>query len=237
MKAFPPAAAVFASAALLLLPARIQAAAALAAFDEGALRAFVSQQVAGIAGQQVTRFEVQLGNLDPRMALAPCRRTEPFMPAAMRPWGRMSLGVRCTDGANWSVMLPLTVRAWGPALVAAAALPAGTILGAQDLREQEIELTREPAGLPRESRQLQGRTLVRAVAAGQPLRADMVRHTAVVQAGDPVRLRFIGPGFAVSATGQALGPAGEGQVLRVRTDLGKILSGVAREGRVVDVAL
>ena len=85
--------------------------------------------------------------------------------------------------------------------------------------------------------QLAGRTLARALSPGQAIRADMVRVTSVVQSGDPVRLRISGPGFAVAATGQALGAAGEGQTVRVRTDLGKILLGVAREGRHVDVAL
>jgi flagella basal body P-ring formation protein FlgA len=59
----------------------------------------------------------------------------------------------------------------------------------------------------------------------------------VVQAGDPVRLRIAGAGFAVSAAGQALGTAAEGQPVRVRSELGKILTGVARAGRVVEVAL
>lgn len=232
--------AIFRLAALLALAAPPLVAGAqpgAAVFDEAALRAFVSQQVAAAAGQQVTRFEVQLGQLDARAVLAPCRRSEPFLPAGMRPWGRMSLGVRCTDGANWSVMLPLTIRAWGPAVVAAVPLSAGAVLAAQDLREEEIELTRESAGLPRDPAQLQGRTLMRAIGVGQPLRADMVRATAVVQAGDPVRLRIAGPGFAISATGQALASAAEGQAVRVRTDLGKIVSGVARAGRVVDVNL
>ena len=205
-------------------------------FDENALRAYVSQQLVA-NGAQMTRFEVQLGSLDTRYAMAPCRRTEPFLPAGARPWGRISLGVRCTDGANWTVMLPLTVRAWGPALVAAAPLAAGSVPGAQDVQIQEIELTREPASLLRDAVQLQGRTLSRAVMPGQALRADMLRATLVIQSGDPVRLRLAGTGFAVSATGQALGPAAEGQSVRVRTELGKLLTGVAREGRLVDVTL
>ena len=206
------------------------------AFDEDALRAYVSQQVVA-GGAQLTRFEVQLGSLDARYALAPCRRTEPFLPAGAKPWGRISLGVRCTDGANWTVMLPLTVRAWGPALVAAAPLAAGSVPGAQDVQLQDIELTREPASLLRDPAQLQGRTLSRAVMPGQALRADMLRATLVIQSGDPVRLRLGGNGFAVTATGQALGPAAEGQSVRVRTELGKLLTGVAREGRLVDVTL
>lgn len=202
--------------------------------DENALRAYVSQQVA--AGGLATRFDVQLGTVN-TMALGPCRRTEPFLAAGARLWGRSSLGLRCTDGANWSVLLPVTVRAWGPALVAANPLPAGSSLGADDVREQEVELTREPPGLLRDANRLQGLTLNRPVNPGQTLRLDMFRATLVVQAGDSVRLRINGTGFAVTATGQALNPAAEGQTLKVRTELGKVLTGVAREGRTVEVAL
>lgn len=216
-------------------PAQAQAPSAL--FDENALRSYVSQQVAAAGGAQVSRFEVKLGSLNPQTALAPCARTEPFIPAGGRLWGRGSLGLRCAEGAHWSVLLPLTVTVWGPALVAATPLAAGSVLGPQDVAEQEVELTREPGAPVRDPQQLVGRTLSRAVSAGQPIRADMHRLTTVVQAGDPVRLHLAGPGFSITAGGQALGTAGAGQSVRVRTDLGKILTGVAREGRRVDVTL
>lgn len=218
------------------LCARAQAAQAATPFDENALRAYVSQQVAA-SGQQITRFEVQFGSLDGRPSLAPCRRSEPFVATGARLWGRSSLGVRCTDGATWSVQLPVTVRIWGQTLVAAAPLAAGAVLGAADLREQEVELTREPPNLLRELAQLQGRALTRPLAMGQALRADMVRLPNAVQAGDSVRLRISGPGFAVMASGQALSAAADGQPLRVRSEMGKIMTGIAREGRLVDVAL
>ncbi len=203
-------------------------------FDENALRAFVSQQVAG--NGQATRFDVQLGTVQYN-ALAPCRRTEPFVGAGARLWGRSSLGVRCVDGANWSVLMPVTVRAWGPALVAAGPLAAGSTVGPAEAKEEEIELTREAPGALRDLAQVQGRTLTRALNPGQVLRPEMFRAAQVVQAGDSVRLRIGGTGFQVMASGQALANASEGQSLRVKTELGKILTGVAREGKVVDVAL
>jgi flagella basal body P-ring formation protein FlgA len=145
--------------------------------------------------------------------------------------------VRCVEGAAWTVMVPVMVRAWSTALVAAEPLAAGTVPGPQDVREQEVEVTRESAALLRDAAAVQGRALTRALAPGQPLRADALRAVNVVQAGDPVRLRIAGAGFAVTATGQALTAAAEGQPLRVRTELGKVLTGIAREGRQVDVAL
>jgi flagellar basal body P-ring formation protein FlgA len=217
--------------------AAVPAANAQALYDEDALRAYVSGQVAASAGDLVSRFDVKLGAAQSNAALAPCARTEPFLPAGARLWGRSSVGVRCTEGATWSLLVPVTVSAWGRAIVAAAPLAAGTVLGPQDLREQELELTREGAGLARDAAALAGRTLTRAVNPGQPMRADMVRVTTVVQAGDPVQLRIVGPGFAVTSAGQALTAAGDGQSVRVRTNLGKILTGIAREGRQVEVRL
>src|SRR5574344_1861168 len=66
------------------------------------------------------RMEVQVGQLDPRLRLAPCARVEPFLPAGTRLWGRTRLGLRCVQGAvQWTVFLPITIQAWGPAWVLA----------------------------------------------------------------------------------------------------------------------
>jgi flagellar basal body P-ring formation protein FlgA len=65
----------------------------------------------------------------------------------------------------------------------------------------------------------------------------MLRVTSVVAAGDPVRIRMLGKGFSIAGAGQALNAAGEGQMVKVRTEMGRIVSGVARDGRVVDVTL
>ena len=200
------------------------------------LRAWVTTQAAGMA-PQLSRLDVQLVPMPARTGLAPCARAEPFLPPGARPWGRVTVGVRCTEGATWTTFVPVSVRAWAVGVVAAQPLAAGTVPGPADAREQEVEVTRE-AVLPLASLQtVAGQALTRAVAAGQPLRADMLRAVAAVQAGDLVRLRIVGTGFAVTSTGQALSSAADGQPLRVRTELGKVLTGVAREGRLVEVAL
>lgn len=222
--------------ALLLCSATL-ASAQSNTVDEQVLRAYVGQHVAANAGAGITRFEVKLWRLEALASAAPCQRSEAFLPHGARLWGRSSVGVRCVEGAHWSVLVPVTVTAWGMAAVAASALPSGTVLQPQDVVEQEVELTRESAALVRDPADVAGRTLIRAVHAQQALRSDMVRVTSVVNAGDPVRLRIVGQGFSVVASGQALNAAGQGQSVRVRTDLGKILTGIAREGRHVDVSL
>ena len=218
-------------------PANGAAAAAPAADD--ALRWFVEREAAAQLqgmGRGSDRLEVRLGSIDTRLTLAPCARIEPFVPPGARLWGRSAIGVRCTDGAAWSVSLPVTVAVRGQALVASGPLQAGAAPGPGDVRVEEIELTREPVSPLQDATALAGKVLTRPVAAGQALRPDMLRAVPAVMAGDPVRLVLVGDGFSITADGQALAPAADGQPVRVRTESGRVVTGKVR-GRTVEIRL
>lgn len=196
------------------------------------VRAFVERQLpAGGA-----RVGIEIGQLDPRLQLAPCRRIEPHLLPGTRLWGRTAIGVRCVDGASWSVALPVTVTVHGRALVAGEPLAVGSAPGAASLRIEEVELTREPGTPVTDPAQLAGRVMARPLGAGQVLRMEHLRVQPTVSAGDPVRIQVIGQGFVIQAEGQALAAAGDGQPIRVRTDSGRVLAGTLR-GRTVDVRI
>lgn len=182
------------------------------------------------------RVEVQFGQLDPRLQLAPCGRVEPFLPPAVRLWGRTSIGLRCVQGANWSVLLPMTIRVYGHALVATTPLAAGTALSAADFRLDEIELTREPAAVMQDAGELDGKVLTRSLAAGQALRRDAMRAPPTVASGEAVKILVVGQGFTIASEGISMGAASEGQKLRVRTESGRVVTGELR-GRTVELRL
>jgi flagella basal body P-ring formation protein FlgA len=218
--------------AALAFAGALPAAAAAQAASGDPIRGFVERQLPAGAG----RVEVTVGSLDPRLRLAPCARVEPYLLPGTRLWGRTAIGVRCLEGANWTVALPVTVTIYGRALVAGEPMQAGTVPANASLRLEEVELTRE-AGTPvTDPAQLAGRTLSRPVAAGQVLRVEHLRVTPTVAAGDPVRIQMVGQGFVIQADGHALAGAGEGQPLRVRTDSGRILAGTLR-GRTVEIRI
>jgi flagella basal body P-ring formation protein FlgA len=183
------------------------------------------------------RVEVTLGQLDSRLRLAPCARFEPYVPPGVRLWGRSYIGVRCVEGARWNVMMPVTVKVYGKALIATAPLPAGAPINDTDVEEQEVELTRDPTPPMTDRALLEGKTLVRGVVPGQAIRPEYLRVLPTVAAGDPVRLELVGTGFSVAASGQAMSAGGEGQSVRVRTDAGRVLSGVIRNGKTVEIRL
>jgi flagella basal body P-ring formation protein FlgA len=121
------------------------------------IRAFVERQVPAGSG----RVEVQVGALDARLQIAPCGRVEPYQVPGTRLWGRTVVGLRCVEGATWSVTLPVNVVVRGRALVAGEALAAGSSLASASLRIEETELSREPGTPVTDTAQLVGRSLIR----------------------------------------------------------------------------
>lgn len=217
-------------AALLLVLASGFAGASPEDLARGA-RGFLEQQVLPGGGE----VEVVVGELDPRLALAPCARYEPFVPAGAKLWGRSSLGVRCVEGANWTVFVPIEVRVWGTVQVAARPIARGRPIAADDVRIDRVDLTRIAGAIYGADESLDGNVAVRAIAAGEPLRRDLFRPPPIMAAGDPVTVVYDGNGFAISIEGKALASAGDGQSVRVAIATGRILTGVARTGNVVVV--
>ena len=182
------------------------------------------------------RVVVVPGTLDPRLRLAACTRIEPYLPAGARPWGRTRVGLRCTDGnAAWNVTLPVTVKVFGPALVAAEALASGTVLRAEHFTVADADWAAEASPVVAEGAPLAGRVLARPLAAGEALRQADLQARRWFAAGDVVRVRAHGTGFAVHSEGQAMGNGLEGQSVRVRLDSGRVLVGRAVGDRLVDV--
>lgn len=184
------------------------------------------------------RVEVELGRLDSRLRLAPCGRIEPYLPAGSRPWGRTRVGLRCTDGtARWNVFLPVTVRVLAPAPVLREPLPAGTELQPDHFTEGEVDWAESPDAPVTDAQALVGQRLAHALPAGRALRSADLRRREWFAAGDRVRVLALGPGYSVSTEGQALSRGLDGQSVRVRTEGGRIVSGVAVAERQVELPL
>jgi flagella basal body P-ring formation protein FlgA len=226
-------------ACLLLSFASALAPCARAQSDDTVER-FVARE-AGAAATQIAgaRIEVEVGRLDPRLQLAPCGNIEPFLPSGARLWGRAHVGLRCNDkgpaAARWQVFVPVTVRVFGPALVAARPLAAGHAIAAADLATAEVDWTREPQGVLTDVGQLDGRVAARPIATGQPIPLAALRVPQALVAGDQVRVIGRGTGFSVTAQAVAMAAAQDGQPVRVRLESGRILTGTARAGRIVDL--
>lgn len=226
----------FHSALLLALLQNVPAAASgaepqSAPAIKSAVESFLRRETVGLPG--TVSFAV--GAVEPRLNLPACAALEPFVPAGTRLWGNATVGVRCNGAQPWIIYVPVEVRVAADVVHSARPLAQNQPIGAADLVMQKANLTQFPAGVLTDMRHAVGKTLSSSIAGGQPLRQDMLRAPTVIQQGQPVKLRVQGRGFRVSAEGRALTAAADGQAVQVRVQSGQVVSGVARNGGVVEM--
>ena len=184
------------------------------------------------------RMEVSVGQLDSRLRLAPCARVEPYLPPGARLWGRTRLGLRCVEGPTaWNVYLPVTIKAFGPAWVVTGPVAPGAVLTANDATEAEVDWAEESAPVMANPEMWMGQVAVRQLMPGQALRQSMVRPPQLFRAGAQVKVIAQGPGYNIASAGQAMSAGAAGQIVRIRMDNGRIVSGTVSEAGTVLVAL
>jgi flagella basal body P-ring formation protein FlgA len=222
---------------LALLSSALLAAGAQAAtgMDPAVLRrtvdTFLQVQSAALPGKAT----VTVGNIDSRMQLAACPAPEAFLMPGSKAWGKTSVGVRCT-APQWTVYIQANVSVLGNYIAAATPLMQGQAITESQLAILQGDLTTLPASIATDKAQVTGRSSNVSISAGTPLRLDTLRGQTVVQNGQMVKLVAAGAGFRIAADGKAMGNAADGQVVQVRTQAGRSVSGIARAGGQVEVA-
>ena len=240
-----PRALAWGFAALVAVALALAAASARADEAAPAVAPGVLDEVRGLALEQATtqsthnaRIEVVVGTLDPRLRLAPCDRIEPFLPAGARLWGKSRIGLRCKEGrTNWSVYLPITVKVWARALVVPAGAAANSVVADADLAEAEVDLAEESTPVFVDRKAVVGRTLAQSLRPGQAIRQGHVKTRQWFAVGETVKVVAVGEGFALESSGQAVTNGLEGQPARVRTEGGRIVTGVATGERRLELTL
>ncbi|MGB9107528.1 MAG: flagellar basal body P-ring formation chaperone FlgA [Telluria sp.] len=221
----------------LLVQAAPQSASAVPARQDGnALRAVAEQFLLAQAAGSPGEVSVKVGAVDPRTALAGCPAPEAFLNPGARAWGKTTVGVRCTAPSSWTIYIQAQVNVKADYVAAAVPLAQGQPVEQGQLMLVKGDIAAMPNGIITDMAQAIGRTPTVSLAAGTPLRLDTLRSKPVVQQNQAVRLVLNGNGFNVSTEGRAIGTAGEGQVVQVRTPSGTVVSGTAKAGGMVEVA-
>ena len=192
---------------------------------------FLQDEATGLPGE----VSVSVSPLDANNRLPACAALTPFLPAGTRPWGRISVGVRCDSPVVWTVYLQAHVAVHGAYLVSARPLRAGQIIGHADVTTRQGDLTVLPENTLTDGTMASGHTTRFAIAAGQPLRGDMLRIPHIVRQGQNVQVISAGPGFRIASEGRALNNAAPGESVRVRLGNGQTVSGTAQSDGVVEV--
>jgi len=220
----------------LLLALTASAAAAPPAEDAARLRqmatSHLAQLTAGMPGD--IRIEADL----PKSAakLARCEAPEPFVPEGARLAGNVTVGIRCHAPGNWTTYIRAKVSMTTTYMVAAAPLTPGQVLTVDLLETRRGDLARLAQDVVTQPELAVGKVMTTGLVAGAPIRGGMLRSPQVVSQGQGIQMVVNGKGFSISSEGRALNNAVEGQVVQVRTASGQVVSGIARNGGLVDIA-
>lgn len=178
-------------------------------------------QSRGLPGQ----ISVRVGALDPSTRMPPCTSLQGYAAPGARPWGKTHVGVRCLGPNTWNILVPVEISAHGSYVVTARALAAGQVIQPGDLATLQGDLAALPAGVMTDMTGIAGKTLKNSLAAGQPLRSDLLLAPILIRQGQTVKLFSRGPGFTATSEGKAINHAAEGQVVQVRVSSGQVISG------------
>ncbi|MBN3858199.1 flagellar basal body P-ring formation protein FlgA [Paraburkholderia sp. Ac-20340] len=193
---------------------------------------FLQQQSAGLPG----KVEVSVSPVFPR-GLAACASLEPFMPPGARSFGRTTIGVRCVGAKPWTLYVQARVAVQITYYVASRQINPGEALSAVDYVPRDGDLATLPQTVITDPSQANGAIALMRITSGLPLRSDMLRSAASVVIGQTVKVVAEGPNFTISSEGSVLNNAAPGQLVRVRTPNGQIISGVVKDASTVQVQI
>ncbi|WMY72851.1 flagellar basal body P-ring formation chaperone FlgA [Buttiauxella selenatireducens] len=191
--------------------------AALASILDAPLSQFFQQRLAGISDDVTVMVKT------PDAQLPPCPLPDFSMPGNSRLWGNVSVMAQCGNDKRY---IQAEVQATGNYVVAAQALPRGSVITESQLQLKHGRLDQLPPRAILDLRQVSSAVTLRDIAPNQPILMSMVRQSWRVKAGQQVQVVAAGEGFSVNSEGKALNNAAVSQNARVRMSSGQIVSGV-----------
>ncbi|EEQ05632.1 Flagella basal body P-ring formation protein flgA [Yersinia bercovieri ATCC 43970] len=205
-------------------------------FAHQAVAADLSAQVNQLFQQQYPDKESRVNVIikTPQSQWPQCEMPEITLPTNARPWGNISLSVRC-DGVRRFIQTQVQVS--GRYVVATRQLAAGAKITAQDVEMKQGRLDTLPPGALLEPHFAQGAVSLRQINAGQPLTRNMLRRLWIIKSGQDVQVLAQGEGFNVNSYGKAMNNAAIQDNLRVRMASGQIVSGVVGEDGTIRIML
>ncbi|WP_042880797.1 flagellar basal body P-ring formation chaperone FlgA [Cupriavidus necator] len=209
-----------------------QANAAASPFTEDparvAVERFLLQQTAGLPGKVSVQVAPPSGGRAPD-----CVAPDPFLPAGASLWGRVSVGVRCGGERPWVRYMQARVSVLTDYYVAARALGPGEPVSQADIEVRQGDLATLPRAVITDPAQLAGAITANRIAAGSPMRTDLLRKAIAVRQGQTVTVAVEGDAFQITSEGKVLADAATGNTVQVRLRSGQVVNGLVRSGDTV----
>lgn len=211
-----------------LLFGLVESVSARSAFWEAAIERVVAEQHA-LAGQP---FDISWPATRPKWP--ECIEPKVQLGSTSKPVGRLYISLRC-DSPRWSGSIQVTVSAKKRYVASSRPLSLGAIITDADVNVVEGDWSSLPDDVLTEPDQAIGRTISRALVAGQPIGLNFLRQTAVIKSGDRVRVQMVGSNFTVGGEGTAAQHGSVGESIRVKMASGQTITATVVRPGVVEI--
>ena len=180
---------------------------------------------------------LEVGPLQPRLQLERCENAvKSSVAPGLRIAGRVVIELRCDGRSAWHLYVPVRVVGTSPAVIAARAIVAGTVLTPKDISVEQRDLSSLPPGYLDDPAIAIGLTASRAVSGGAILTNQQLLGTRAVQRGQTVTLIASVDGMSVRMAGRVLSDGLVNQRVRVENlSSGRVVEGIARSEQIVEI--
>jgi len=131
------------------------------------------------------KTEIEVGDIDSRLHFAVCPSLDVSIPNVDAP--ALTAKVSCAQ-PPWTLYVPVHVRAWGQAVVAAANLAPGARLTASDMTLARVDVFATNGAYFTDPAQAEGKILRANIRAGAPILASLLDLPVLVRRGQSVLL-------------------------------------------------
>ena len=170
-----------------------------------------------IKNQRYSRIDTTLPHLDPRLRLAVCDTPLDVKPTSTRKkLGRLTLKISCFDQKNWSLHVPLELKAYENVVVAAQPILRGQIITAGNVAKEEREVTRLNQGYFSKPNLVVGSIAKRSIATHQVILPRSLSTPKLVNKGESISIQAISSGLSIKAMGIALADGSLGDLIQVK---------------------
>jgi flagella basal body P-ring formation protein FlgA len=209
--------------------AGLQPLAAVRLAAERALRQAIDPGLIGV--------QLSAATLDPRLRVPACGAAlETHVQPPRGAQSRVPVRVSCSQGAAWSLNVPVEITREQTVLVLKRAVARGETLVASDVVVQKRVLAGLASPFVARIEDLVGRPSRRPLPEGTAVSADALSPLLLIHRGQNVTLTASAGGFEVRAPGRAMSDAAAQQRLRVQNlESLKVIEGVAESDGVVRV--
>lgn len=194
---------------------------------------YIQTRIGAAAGRTTAKAAM----LDSRHHMANCDQPlKAFLRRGAEIKARTIVGVRCSGSKPWKVYVPVDVIVTATVLVSRQTLPRGHELNANDLVEEQRDVSRLLTGYVSDKKQVQGQHLKTQLIAGKILTPRMLEASIAIRRGQTVTLTTDNGSIRISMSGKALMDGALNQRIRVENlGSGRIVEGIVRSREHVEV--